>query len=72
MNMTTSLFTKLTPKRQMDYLNKTAILIHRILKGNVIVSLYWSKDFIYEVINPKNNVKKHEIKCYDRFKYVHS
>ena len=54
----------------MDYLNKTAILIHRILKGNVIVSLYWSKDFIYEVINPKNNVKKFEIKCYDRFMYV--
>ena len=70
--MTTLGFSELTPKNQMDYLNKTSTLIHRIMKGNVIVSLYWSKDFIFEVFSPRNNIKSFEIKCYDRFKYVYS
>jgi len=70
--MTTSGFTELAPKRQMDYLKKTATLIHRIIKGDVIVSLYWSQDFIFEVLKPQSSKKNYEIKCYDRFKYVHS
>ena len=70
--MTTKGFLELTPKSQMDYLKKTSTLIHRIIKGNLIVSLYWSKDFIFEVLNPKNNISNYEIKCFDRFKYVHS
>ncbi|MCK5278908.1 MAG: hypothetical protein KAQ62_25740 [Cyclobacteriaceae bacterium] len=70
--MTTAGFSELTPKSQMDHLKRTSTLIHRIIKGNMIVSLYWSKDFIYEVLNPKNNLKKYDIKCFDRFKYVHS
>jgi len=56
----------------MEYLKKTAILIHKIVKGNLIVSLYWSKDYIFEVLIPKNKMQKVEIKCYDRFKYVDS
>lgn len=71
-NMTTAGFTELTTRNQMDFLNKTSTLIHRIVKGNVIVSLYWSKDFIFEVLSPKNNLRNYEIKCYDRFKYVYS
>ncbi len=70
--MTASKFAELTPKNQMNYLNKTAILIHRIIKGNLIVSLYWSKDFIFEVFSPRSSTKFYEIKCYDRFKYVQS
>ena len=70
--MTASKFAELTPRRQMNYLRKTAILIHRIVKGNLIVSLYWSKDFIFEVFSPKNDLKFYEIKCYDRYKYVQS
>ncbi|NJN28570.1 MAG: hypothetical protein HC819_22635 [Cyclobacteriaceae bacterium] len=70
--MTTSAFSQLAPKNQMDYLQKTAILIHRLVKGDIIVSLYWSQDFIFEVLNPKDEVMKFEIKCFDRFKYVHS
>ena len=70
--MTTLGFSELPPKNQMDYLNKTSTLIHRIIKGNMIVSLYWSKDFIFEVLSPKNNIRNFEIKCYDRFKYVYS
>ena len=70
--MTINRFSELTPKGQMDYLKKTATLIHRIIKGNLIVSLYWSKDFIFEVLNPKNNINHYEIKCFDRFKYVQS
>ncbi len=70
--MTISKFAELTPKNQLDYLNKTAILIHRIVKGNLIVSLYWSKDFIFEVFNEKSDTKSYEIKCYDRYKYVQS
>ena len=70
--MTPNGFTELAPDTQMDYLKKTSTLIHRIIKGNVIVSLYWSKDFIFEVLNPKSNVTSYEIKCYDRFKYVYS
>ncbi len=70
--MTTSGFTELAPKSQMDYLQKTATLIHRIMKGDLIVSLYWSQDFIFEVLNPKHSTKNYEIKCYERFKYVHS
>jgi len=70
--MTTTGFTELGPRNQMEYLNKTSTLIHRIIKGDVIVSLYWSKDFIFEVFNPKNNVNTFEIRCYDRYKYVYS
>lgn len=70
--MTPNGFTELAPDTQMDYLKKTSTLIHRIIKGNVIVSLYWSKDFIFEVLNPKSNATSYEIKCYDRFKYVYS
>jgi len=69
-NMTTAGFTQMTPRDQMNYLKKTAILIHRIVKGNLIVSLYWSKEFIFEVFCPKNNLNTYEIKCYDRYKYV--
>lgn len=70
--MTTTGFRELTPKSKMDHLKRTSTLIHRIIKGNMIVSLYWSKDFIYEVLSPKNNIKNFEIKCFDRFKYVRS
>lgn len=70
--MTTSAFMELKPREQLNYLKKTAILIHRIVKGNLIVSLYWSKDFIFEVFSPRNNLKNYEIKCYDRFKYIKS
>jgi hypothetical protein len=70
--MTITNFTKMSPSSQMDYLKKKSTLIHRIIKGNVIVSLYWSKDFIFEVFCPKSRSGKYEIKCYDRFKYVES
>ena len=70
--MTPNGFTELAPDTQMDYLKKTSTLIHRIIKGNVIVSLYWSKDFIFEVLKPKSKANSYEIKCYDRFKYVYS
>jgi len=70
--MTTTGFTELTTKNQLDYLNKSSTLIHWIIKGNVIVSLYWSRDFIFEVFNPKNNKKSCEIRCFDRYKYVYS
>jgi len=70
--MTPAGFTKLAPKSQMDYLQKTAILIHKIVKGDIIVSLFWSQDFIFEVLNPKNSAKNIEIKCFERFKYIHS
>jgi hypothetical protein len=70
--MTPAAFSKLTYRKQMEYLMKTAILIHKIMKGDLIVSLYWSKDFIFEVLSPKSNLKRCEIKCYDRFKYIES
>ena len=68
--MTPANFYKLPNRKQMEYLRETAILIHKIVKGNLIVSLYWSKDFIFEVLVPSNKMQKVEIKCYDRFKYV--
>jgi hypothetical protein len=70
--MTPAGFSQLSYKKQLEYLMKTAILIHKIVKGNLIVSLYWSKDFIFEVLAPTNNLKECEIKCYDRFKYIQS
>ncbi len=70
--MTTANFSQLTTKEQMEYLKKSAILIHKIIKGNLIVSLYWSKDFVFEVLSPKNKLQNMEIKCYDRYKYVES
>ena len=70
--MTANGFSELTPKSQMDYLKESATLIHRIIKGNVIVSLYWSKEFIFEVFNTKNNIENYEIKCFERFNYVHA
>jgi len=70
--MTTNSFSQMTPKTQIEYLKKTAILIHRIFKGDLTVSLYWSKDLIYEVISPKSKTKNVEIKCYDRFHYLHT
>ena len=56
----------------MEYLKKSAVLIHKIIKGNLVVSLFWSKDFIFEVLSPENKSQKLEIKCYDRFKYIES
>jgi hypothetical protein len=70
--MTTNSFSQMTPKTQIEYLKKTAILIHRIFKGDLTVSLYWSKDLIYEVISPKSQTKNVEIKCYNRFDYLHT
>ena len=70
--MTTNGFTELAPNHQMDYLKKSATLIHRIIKGNLIVSLYWSKELIFEVFSPKNDLNEFEIRCYDRFKYIES
>ncbi len=70
--MTPAHFYKLTSRKQLEYLKETAILIHKIVKGNIIVSLYWSKDFIFEVLIPKNKMQNVEIKCYDRYKYVDS
>jgi hypothetical protein len=71
-DMTPSGFTKLAPKSQLDYLQKTAVLIHKIVKGDIVVSLFWSQDFIFEVLSPKNNTKNLEIKCFERYKYVQS
>jgi len=68
--MTITSFSKMSAKDQMDYLKRKSTFIHRVIKGNVIVSLYWSKDFIFEVFCTKNNTQMVEIKCYDRFKYV--
>jgi hypothetical protein len=70
--MTITRFSELTPKEQMNHLKNTSTLIHRIIKGNIIVSLYWSTEFVFEVFNPKNNLKEFEIKCFDRFEYQHS
>jgi hypothetical protein len=70
--MTTSRFTKLPNKKQLDYLKRTAILIHKVVKGNLIISLYWSKDFVFEVLAPKNKNEHVEIKCYNRFEYLQS
>ncbi len=70
--MTPSAFSKLSYKKQLEYLKKTAILIHKIIKGDLVVSLYWSKEFVFEVLAPVNNLRNCEIKCYDRFKYIHS
>jgi len=70
--MTTTSFSQLPSKKQMEYLKKSAVLIHKIIKGNLVVSLFWSKDFIFEVLTPDNKSQKLEIKCYDRFKYIES
>ncbi len=70
--MTIKSFCNMPPKSQMDHLKQTATLVHKIIKGNLVISLYWSKDFIYEVLSSKNNQNEIEIKCYDRFKYVFS
>ena len=70
--MTQASFSKLTSKKQIEYLKKSAIMIHKIVKGNLTVSLYWSKEFIFEVLAPTNKYNSIEIKCYDRYKYVES
>lgn len=69
-DMTIKSFCDMPPKSQMDHLKQTTTLIHKIIKGNFVISLYWSKDIIYEVLSSKNNQTKFEIKCYDRFNYV--
>ncbi len=68
--MTIKSFCEMPPKSQMAHLKQTAILVHKIIKGDLIISLYWSNDFIYEVLSPKSNRKDVEIKCFDRFKYI--
>lgn len=70
--MTTLSFRNMPAKDQMNYLKKRATLLHRIVKGNMIVSLYWSKEFVFEVLSLKNNINTYEIKCFDRFDYIHS
>lgn len=69
--MTTLSFRRMSPKDQMNYLKKTATLLHRIVKGNMIVSLYWSQHFVFEVLSLQDKDDTYEIKCYDRFKYIH-
>jgi hypothetical protein len=70
--MTQANFSTLTSKKQLEYLKKSAILIHKIIKGNLVISLYWSKEFVFEVLAPKSNLKRVEIKCYDRSDYLNS
>ena len=48
--MTTTEFIELTPKGQKNYLKNTSTLIHKIIKGCMSVSLYWSKKIAFILI----------------------
>ncbi len=70
--MTKSVFDQLDMTNQLNFLRNNSILVHKIIKGNIIVSLYWNRELIFEVFMKKDSFKVHEIKSFDRFQYAYT
>lgn len=68
--MTIDGFEGMSMDGKIKHLQGNAILIHSLIRGNLIISLFWSKDLIFEVFKTKNNGKIYDIKTYNRFEYA--
>ncbi len=68
--MTIDGFEGLDMNGKVKYLRKNAVLIHSLIRGNMIISLFWTKDLIFEVFKTKNNREIYDIKSYNRFEYA--
>jgi hypothetical protein len=55
---------------KLDYLRKYGRHLQSIVRGNFIISLYWSDGLVFEVFILRNNNEVFEIKCFDQNEYA--
>jgi len=63
-------FERLQPDRKVSYLKKDAVLIQSVIRGEFLISLFWTRDLIFEVFYLRNDSSIFEIKSYNRKQYV--
>ena len=68
--MTTFGFRHLSLDQQLEFLRRKGLHLQSLMRGNFIISLYWSEDLVFEVFILRNNGNVFEIKCYDRHEYL--
>lgn len=68
--MTTFGFRHLGPDLQLAFLRRKGLHLQSLIRGNFIISLFWSENLIFEVFILRNNGKVFEIKCFDRHEYI--
>ncbi len=68
--MNISNFNKLSPNRKVSYIKKHAVLVQRIIRSEFVISLYWSRELIFEVFYFRKDFSIFEVKSYDRRKYA--
>jgi hypothetical protein len=68
--MTTFGFQHLSIDQQLEFLRRKGLHLQSLIRGNFIISLYWSENLIFEVFILRNNGKVFEIKCYERHEYL--
>lgn len=68
--MTTFRFNQLDRQTQLAYLKREGKLVDSVIRGNFLISLYWTKELIFEVFIRRNTSEVTEIKIYDRNKYA--
>jgi hypothetical protein len=67
--MTAFSFNQLDRNTQIAYLRRKGKLIDTVIRGNFLISLYWTKELIFEVFLFRDNLDVFEIKIYDRKQY---
>ncbi len=68
--MDISNFDKLSSSKKVSYIKKHAVLVQRIIRSEFIISLYWTRDLIFEVFYSRNDFSIFKIKTYDRRQYA--
>jgi hypothetical protein len=68
--MTVKEFEGLSFNEKVNFLKKNATLVHSLIRGEMLISLYWSNELIFEVFHVKDTASIYEIKGFDRFKYA--
>ncbi len=68
--MNISSFNKLSPNRKVNFIKRHAVLVQRIIRSEFVISLYWTRDLIFEVLYLRNDFSIFEIRTYDRRQYA--
>lgn len=63
-------FNELEPESKVNFLKQYAVLVQSIIRGEFIISLFWTSDLIFEVFYLRNDTSIFEIKSYDRRQYA--
>lgn len=68
--MTAFRFNQLNQQTQLAHLKRQGKLVDTLIRGNFLISLYWTKELIFEVFILKDTLSIFEIKSYDRNQYA--